>query len=362
MVPFTYSAVIGCCLVVCFRTKRYQTFLAAQLFMIFALPFALQYQVGGLMASGAVMVWGFLAPLGSALFQSSRQSIYWFILYVATTIGFLLVDTELSLHAIELPRNLVTSFFAMNVVGVTTVVFVTAHFFVSQLEALNRLLAESFGKFVPQDLVEDLLQSGQAARLGGEQRDVTILFTDIRGYSTIIEHLPPPRVVEMLNRYFSAMETVIEEHDGCILEFIGDAILAVFGAPRDLDDHADRATRCAIEMRATLEELNKKWETTGLAASWHARGLEQLQARVGLHTGEVTAGIFGARNSMKYGVVGDVVNVAARLEAYNKTLGTTILLSVETFEGLAPEVAATAVDQGSVSLKGRERAQRLYSI
>lgn len=206
----------------------------------------------------------------------------------------------------------------------------------------------SFQRFVPADLVRRILEMGEEATLGGESREVTVLFSDLRGYSTLIESLPPDEVISFMNAYFEAMEEVIDEHGGVVLELLGDAILAVFGAPDALEGHGEKAARCAVAMRARLAALNADLPV-------------DLGHRIGVHTGEVVAGNIGGHSYMKYGVIGDVVNVAARLEQLNKPLGTSILVSREVID-LAPALRDVAKDLGEVQLKGREEPQQVFEL
>lgn len=206
----------------------------------------------------------------------------------------------------------------------------------------------SFQRFVPADLVRRILAMGEEARLGGESRDVSVLFSDLVGYSALSEVRRPEEVIHFMNRYFDAMQAAIDAHDGVVLELMGDAILVVFGAPDPVEDHPDKAARCALAMRVALEELNKELEV-------------QLGHRIGVHTGNVVAGNIGGHKYMKYGIIGDVVNVAARLEQLNKPLGTSVLVSDEVLQ-LAPSVAARARDLGEVTLKGRDQAQRVHAL
>ena len=206
----------------------------------------------------------------------------------------------------------------------------------------------SFQRFVPADLVRRILAMGEEATLGGESREVTVLFSDLRGYSTLIEQLDPEQVITFMNAYFEGMEEVIDAHGGVVLELLGDAILAVFGAPDALEGHASKAARCAVAMRERLQALD-------------ATLAVDLGHRIGVHTGEVVAGNIGGHSYMKYGVIGDVVNVAARLEQLNKEWGTSILVSEEVM-ALAPDLRADANDLGDQQLKGRDRPQRVFSL
>lgn len=205
-----------------------------------------------------------------------------------------------------------------------------------------------FGRYVSEDVARRVLASGDAAGAhSARERVVTVLFADLRRYSTISETLSPHEVLELLNAYFSAMTDVIDAHGGCVIELLGDGILAVFGAPEEVENHAERAVRCALEMRARLLSLNAEWEASGRAALWKRRGIERIGSRVGIHTGRVVVGTLGGGRRAKYAVLGHAVNVAMRLEAHNERLGTTILFSGDVLEALPSDLAARAEPRGS---------------
>lgn len=229
------------------------------------------------------------------------------------------------------------------------------------LEERERIRA-TFGRYVSEEVARKVLASPEAATLGGEEREVTILFADIRGYSTIVEEMPPARAVELLNRYLGEMGTLIDRHGGVILEFLGDAILAVFGAPMDQPDHAARAVACARAMAGRLAELQHEWEASGVAKLWQDQGVAKLEARIGLHSGRVVAGNMGSATRVKYGVVGDAVNVAARVESLNNSLGTSLLATADVIARLPPEVAATTTPRGEHPVKGRDRTVAVHAL
>lgn len=214
-------------------------------------------------------------------------------------------------------------------------------------------LRDTFGRYVSPDIARRVLADRSAAALGGEEREVTVVFSDIEGYSTMTELIPPKEVLGMLNTYLAAMNEIIDQHQGCIIEFLGDAILTVFNAPNDVPDHAEVGVRCAIAMRERLEEMNRVWATQPIAEIWRQAGKERLRARIGIHTGRVVAGNLGSHTRMKYGLIGDVVNVAARIEALNKKLSTTLLVSADTKGKLGHELEAVAIDRGEHEVKGR---------
>lgn len=227
--------------------------------------------------------------------------------------------------------------------------------------AEREFIRETFGKYVSPDVAKAVLAGRGVGALGGEECVVTVMFCDLRGYSTISENLTPTQIVVLLNQYLGAMNAVVDAHRGCVIEYLGDAILAVFGAPQHYTDHSQQAVVCALRMRERLAELNEEWQRTGEARVWQARGLSSLRARIGLHSGVVVAGNLGSATRMKFAIIGDVVNVAARLEGLNKELETDILLSDSVSRHLSPDIAAQLHDHGEFKVKGREQPVRVYS-
>ena len=200
------------------------------------------------------------------------------------------------------------------------------------------------GKVVSDQIAEELLR-GETVQLGGEIRTVTVLFTDLRNFTTTCEKMQPEEVLHFLNRYLDCMAKVVEKHGGVIDKFIGDAIMAIFGAPVSLPDHARRAVECGREMHAELNLLNEKLRQ---------EGRPEIAMGVGVHTGEVVAGNMGAEHRLNYTVIGDTVNVAARLESETKPVGRSPLFSQATLE--AAGLTAAEVDTiGPLQVKGRKQ-------
>lgn len=227
----------------------------------------------------------------------------------------------------------------------------------------REFIRETFGRYVSEEVAKTLLtQHDIAQTLGGEERVVTVLFCDMRGYSTLSEQMPPQQVVDMLNRYLSALTDIIYEHNGCVIEFMGDAILSVFGAPRYIPNHAEKAVRCAIDMRNRLVSLNRELQEAGITRYWKCKEISGLSVRIGIHTGDVVAGNLGSRTRMKYAVIGDTVNVAARLEVLNKELGTDILLSRDVYTQLPDDLVSQLVSHSEHKVKGREQSVTVFSV
>ena len=166
-------------------------------------------------------------------------------------------------------------------------------------------IRETFGRYLSQEVVTEILQSPEGVKLGGELRNITILVSDLRGFTKLSESLEPQTVIEILNRYFEKMTDVIIHHRGTIDEFTGDGILVFFGAPKAIPDHARVAVTCALDMQKALEELNKE----NLLLNW-----PELRMGIGVNSGEVVVGNLGSEKRKKYGAVGSPINVAFRVE------------------------------------------------
>ena len=217
------------------------------------------------------------------------------------------------------------------------------HAAVVDREASSRTLRS----FLPSQVVDRLVASPSGATLQ-EEVEATILFSDIRGYSTLAEQMQPRAVAEILTRHLAAMSDVILAHGGTLAEFVGDAVMAVFGAPDPLPDHAERALRCGLAMQA---------RQTGLNAEANADGRAPLSMGIGVNTGIVMAGTMGGGNRLQYTVIGDAVNVAARLQG--EAEAGEVLATAATVAA-APGIPATPA--GARQVKGRSEPVELYRV
>lgn len=208
---------------------------------------------------------------------------------------------------------------------------------------------EDLMRFLPKQVVEEYDAGRIDLNLGGDRRSVTILFSDIRGFTTLCEERDARELTDQLIEYLTAMTNIIYRHRGTVDKYIGDAILAVFGAPVTHDDDADRALQVAVEMRTALRELNQHWKETGQP---------ELRIGIGLHSGQVVAGKVGSPDRMEYTVIGDAVNVASRIEGLTKELGESLLFSDATRERLTNQ-EATLVSESPI--RGREKTVKLFT-
>jgi adenylate cyclase len=210
-------------------------------------------------------------------------------------------------------------------------------------------LRSTFGKYMTASVMDHLM-SGKV-QLGGETLTVTILFADIRSFTSISEKMDAQALVGLLNEYFTEMVGIVMGEDGVVDKYIGDAIMAVFGAPVSKPDDAVRGVYAAVRMRTALAHLNLR-----LAA----RGLKPLRTGIGVHTGEVVAGNIGSERRMEYTVIGDAVNLASRLETNTKDLGVNILISEDTWQLVKDHVQARPVRE--ITVKGRAQPVMTYEV
>jgi PAS domain S-box-containing protein len=188
-----------------------------------------------------------------------------------------------------------------------------------QVELRNRFIRETFGRYLTDEVVATVLESPVGLQIGGEKRKVTMLMSDLRGFTSMSERLAPARVVNMLNRYLTSMVGVIKNYQGTIDEFIGDAIFVLFGAPTWQENDAQRAVACAVAMQLAMDAVNEENRK---------EDLPELEMGIGIHTGQVVLGNIGSSERMKYGVVGSQVNLTSRIQSY--TTGGQILISETT--------------------------------
>jgi adenylate cyclase len=213
----------------------------------------------------------------------------------------------------------------------------------------KEFIKDTFGKVVD-PTVRDYLLRGNLA-LGGETRDVSVLFVDIRGFTTISEKIPPADVVSWLNQYFEQMSICIAEEKGLVNKFIGDAILAVFGAPIPLENHAESAVRAGIKMRDSAKSLSKEFLQ---------KGFPELKIGIGIHSGKVLAGNIGSMTRLEYTVIGDTVNIASRLESHCKEVGKDLLITENTKLNLKDLFQTESI--GKIQVRGRESEIGIYSL
>lgn len=222
-------------------------------------------------------------------------------------------------------------------------------------------IKDMFGTYVSPQLVERLIKSGQPPQLGGHEAEITAYFSDIQGFSGFSETLPPTRLVELMSEYLTACTEIVQEEGGTLNQYAGDAIVVMFGAPVSFPDHASRACRAALRVQLRLGELRSKWQTEG--AKWPP-AVGAMQSRIGLNTGRCVVGNMGSRMRFNYTMMGDDVNLAARMESGAKHWGVYTMCSEATKLACEQHGAAGVVFRplGRIVVKGRTQPVPIYEI
>ncbi|MGQ9561777.1 MAG: CHASE2 domain-containing protein [Candidatus Oleimicrobiaceae bacterium] len=215
----------------------------------------------------------------------------------------------------------------------------------------KRRIKGMFQYYLSASVVEELIRNPQMLKLGGERRTATVIFSDIKNFTTVAEGLSPEELVAQLNQYLTAMTAIVFAHQGFLDKYEGDAIMAVFGVPVALAEHAVSACRAALEMQRTLVDLRQ---------SWLAEGKPQFYARIGINSGPMIAGNIGGEQRFDYTVIGDSVNLASRLEGANKTYGTSIIISEFTHQLLNGRFVSRELDL--IRVKGKALPVRVYEL
>ncbi len=215
----------------------------------------------------------------------------------------------------------------------------------------KRKMKKLFGQYVSKDVYAQLVDNPALARLGGQRREMTVLFSDIRGFTTVSESGQPEAIVQMLNEYFTRMVQVVFHYGGTVDKFVGDMVMALFSAPLDDLQHADHAVQAALDMIAELETLNQRWQAEGRPA---------LDIGIGINTGPMIAGNIGSDQIMSYTVIGDAVNLGSRLESLNKQYGTRIIISDATRARLTGRFELKPL--GDVVVKGKTQPVAIFEV
>ncbi len=227
-----------------------------------------------------------------------------------------------------------------------------AYSYRSIVEGRNKeKIKQAMGKYISQDVMQNVVQNIDDIKLGGKRAVVTVLFSDIRGFTSMSEKLSAEDVSKILNEYFSEMEPIITKYNGVINKFIGDAVMAIFGEPVQDLNHPINAVKCAYEMLKKVEELREKWLF---------EGKPKIEIGIGINTGEAFVGNIGSEKRLEYTVIGDTVNLASRIEGYNKVYHTNLLVSSSTYSYISN--IADVIKIGDVQIRGKSKKMDIYEI
>jgi adenylate cyclase len=245
---------------------------------------------------------------------------------------------------IDLVGPLSTAFFSY--ISITSYNFATE-------EKEKRWIRNAFGHYISKNVMEEILKDPAKLKLGGERKELSVLFADVRGFTGYSEQRQPEEVVAVLNEYLDAMTKVILKHNGTLDKYVGDAIMAIFGAPSPTEqtNHAQKAVFVALEMIETLKTLQAKWRS---------EGKEPLDIGIGINTGIMLVGNMGSTERMDYTVIGDAVNLASRIESLTRTYNNHIMISEFTYAKLKDILEVKPLE--AIKVKGKEQPVMMYEL
>jgi len=271
-------------------------------------------------------------------------------LFKSITLSISIIAGYITLSAICFYSGVVINVITPPVMFIVTMLVGYTHKFVLENRSKEKVKS-AMGKYMSEDVMKRVIMNIDNLGLGGKKATVTVLFSDIRGFTSLSENMSAQQVSEILNEYFTEMEPIITKYNGIINKFIGDAVMAIFGEPIQDKNHAGNAVRCGYEMLLRVKELQKKWAE---------EGKPKIEIGIGINTGEVFVGNIGSVNRMEYTVIGDTVNLASRLESYNKIYKTKMLISSSTYE--ATKGFIDVIKISDVEIRGKSHKMDIYEV
>lgn len=271
-------------------------------------------------------------------------------LFKSIYLTFALLVGYLTFSAICFYFGVVINVITPIVMFVIMMIIAYIHKFIIENQSKEKVKS-AMGKYMSQDVMKRIVMNIDNLGLGGKKATVTVLFSDIRGFTSLSETMSAEQVSEILNEYFTEMEPIVAKHNGIINKFIGDAVMAIFGEPIQDKNHALNAVRCGYEMLVKVKELQRKWAS---------EGKPKIDIGVGINTGEVFVGNIGSINRMEYTVIGDTVNLASRLESYNKIYKTSMLIGSTTYEATKNYIEVIKISD--VEIRGKAHKMDIYEV
>ncbi|MBE7712548.1 MAG: adenylate/guanylate cyclase domain-containing protein [Cyanobacteria bacterium SIG26] len=271
--------------------------------------------------------------------------------FIKSLLAVLILDVIFFIICALCARNAyILGFICPITAQLVTLIFGYSYKFITE-NRYKEKIKQAMGKYLSQDVMKNVVRNIDDLKLGGKRATVTVLFSDIRGFTSLSEKMSAEEVSMILNEYFAEMEPIITKYNGVINKFIGDAVMAIFGEPIQDLNHAQNAVKCAYEMLKKVEYLRDKWLF---------EGKPKIEIGVGINTGEVFIGNIGTETRMEYTVIGDTVNLASRIESYNKVYRTNLLVSCSTYEAIAD--IADVIKISEVQIRGKAKKMNIYEV
>ena len=340
LVPYVYIIVSYASLLVFYRSKKFEYFTFTQLVMLLVMPFFMQWAIGGYAASSGIAIWAILSPIGALMILGTRQSTSWFVLFAGLAALSWELNDRFVGNSLPIPSHIKDTFFLMNIMGTSCILYAVMRYFQSQKErtlqelALEQVRSEKLLlNILPKSIANRLKNNDM--RIADSHESVTILFADIVGFTKLTSSMPPAELVELLSQLFSRFDKQADKYGLEKIKTIGDGYMVVGGAPMRLDDHASVIANLALEMQQELIAFNVETNMT-------------LQMRIGISSGPVVAGVIGT-SKFAYDIWGDPVNMASRME--QTAPPDSIQVSEATFKLI--EKNHHLVSRGLVKIKGK---------
>ena len=287
-----------------------------------------------------------LVLIGLVYFVVMRLSTFWSIII---SVGLLLLYNLAQFYLFANFRLILIMVMPSLAIALSFMASTVYEYVATQRE--KRMIMGAFERFVPQKVVKELLDHPEKLKLGGEERYLSVLFTDLANFTSVSEKLKPTDLVNLINIYLTEMTEVVFKYDGIVDKYEGDALMAEFGAPVHFEDHAVKACYAAIEMQERLKKLD---------LSKYKKVISSLSCRIGINSGHMIVGNMGSKNVFDYTVMGDAVNLASRLEGANKMYGTNIMISEDTYKLVKDDVVSRPLDL--IRVKGRQKPVRVLEV
>lgn len=339
-VPYFYLVISYVSLFIFYRYKRFEYATFTQLAMLLVMPFFMQWAIGGFAASSGVAIWAILSPVGALMILGTRQSTPWFLLFVGLAFVSWKLNPYFAGNAMPIPSGVKDTFFLMNITGTAAILYGVLRFFQAQKERVMASLEIEQARsdklllnILPAVIAERLKENDM--RIADSYESVTVMFADLVNFTQISEKMPPTQLIDFLSQVFLRFDQLAEKYQVEKIKTIGDAYMAISGAPVLCQDHAHRIAGMALEMHTALKEVAIK---TGL----------DLQMRIGINTGPVVAGVIGSAK-FSYDLWGDTVNLASRME--HICASNSIQVTQETQSALRH--AYVFSEKASVEIKGK---------
>lgn len=331
-IPFSYGIFSLLSLLYFARTRQYAFFRFSQLLLILLLPFLLMVTLGGFINGSAVILWALISPLGALLFDNPDRALRWFLAFVALLLlsGLFQPYVRLTNH---LSQTVIIFFFVINLLGVSSLVFMMVSYFVGQKNMFQEKSETLLLNILPKEIAAIL--KNESRTIADQYEEASVLFADMVGFTPLSAQLPPVEMVELLNEVFSYFDSLLDKYQVEKIRTIGDSYMVAAGVPRGRLDHAQALVRMGLEMRDYI-------------ATHTFCHNQRVNFRIGINSGSMIAGVIGRRKFV-YDVWGDAVNIASRMESHG--LGGAVQITDATYEIIKNEFICEP--RGKVNVKGK---------